>query len=175
MVGTIVVSTFAVRRELRLFPLWAIILQIANATTLIILDFSEYYWSYSGHANSCMNVALAKPDSFYFTLTTLTTVGYGDITPVTGTCRSIVSLQLIVGLIWLAFVFALLVTRIANRSSISTDQLAQVIEGNSKLVDANSKLLQSNIEVLKRYIELMGQQPEHPATRSEDQEIDDPG
>jgi hypothetical protein len=175
MIVTIGVSWFAVKRELRLFPLWAIILQVANATTLIVLDFSEFYWSYSAHAHSCMNVALTKPDSVYFTFTTLTTVGYGDIAPVTGTCRSIVSLQLIVGLIWLALVLALLVTRIANRSSVSTEQLAQVIEGNSTLIEANSKLLQSNVEVLKKYIELMEQQTKQPVSQSDKQEGDDPG
>lgn len=158
MIVTLVVSILAVRRELPYLPLWGIITQIANATVLILIGFSEIYWSYSAHANSCMNVPLTKLDSFYFTLTTLTTVGYGDISPVTETCRSIVSGQLIIGLIWGTFVLALLVTRIANYRSISSEQLAEIIKNNNAAVSDTAKVLEEITEILKRNVELIGQQ-----------------
>jgi voltage-gated potassium channel Kch len=83
---------------------------------LFVILFSWTYWDYSAQPGSCMNVALTKTDSVYFTLTTLTTVGYGDIVPVTEHCRMIVSAQMAGGLIFGAILLALLVARIAARS-----------------------------------------------------------
>lgn len=94
--------------RLCLFPLMA--------GYIFVFFFSWTYWDYSGQPGSCMNVALTKTDSVYFTLTTLTTVGYGDIAPVTEHCRMIVSGQMAGGLIFGAVLVALLVARIAARS-----------------------------------------------------------
>jgi hypothetical protein len=94
--------------RLCLFPLMA--------GYLFVILFSWTYWDYSAQPGSCMNVALTKTDSVYFTLSTLTTVGYGDIVPVTEHCRMIVSAQMAGGLIFGAILLALLVARIAARS-----------------------------------------------------------
>jgi hypothetical protein len=94
--------------RLCLFPLMA--------GYLFVILFSWTYWDYSARPESCMNVALTKTDSVYFTLSTLTTVGYGDIVPVTEHCRMIVSAQMAGGLIFGAILLALLVARIAARS-----------------------------------------------------------
>lgn len=83
---------------------------------IFVFFFSWTYWDYSAQPGSCMNVALTKTDSVYFTLSTLTTVGYGDIAPVTEHCRVIVSAQMAGGLIFGAVLVALLVARIAARS-----------------------------------------------------------
>jgi hypothetical protein len=100
------------------FGVVVLIVNILVATTLFILAFAWTYWSFSPRPYSCMNVGLTKVDSIYFTLTTLSTVGYGDIAPMTQECRIVVSLQLIGGIIFVVFIFGLLVARIvAERST----------------------------------------------------------
>ena len=48
-------------------------------------------------------------NSFYFSLTTLSTLGYGDITPVSKMARSLASLESITGLLYVAVLIARLV------------------------------------------------------------------
>jgi voltage-gated potassium channel Kch len=51
----------------------------------------------------------------YFSTITLTTVGFGDIVPVTSLARLVTGMQAIVGQIYLAVVVATLVSRVAAR------------------------------------------------------------
>jgi voltage-gated potassium channel len=51
----------------------------------------------------------------YFSTITLTTVGYGDIVPVTPAARLVAGLQAIIGQVYLAVVIATLVSRVAAR------------------------------------------------------------
>jgi voltage-gated potassium channel Kch len=51
----------------------------------------------------------------YFSTITLTTVGFGDIVPVTSAARLVTGLQAIIGQIYLAVVIATLVSRVAAR------------------------------------------------------------
>jgi hypothetical protein len=68
-----------------------------------------------------MNVAITRVDSVYFTLTTLATVGYGDIHPASEACRKAASAQIIVSLVFVVIVLALLVSRIGQSLNSSTD------------------------------------------------------
>jgi hypothetical protein len=76
----------------------------------IVVTFAAAYWQMSPTPGSCMNAALTRVDSIYFTLTTLTTVGFGDIVPVTEACRAIVSTQL-AGTVFLLGFLAVLLSR----------------------------------------------------------------
>lgn len=109
----LVVTVKAVQRS-GPFPAWALVLHVASTTALFVIDFAWVYWARSPQPHACMNIALTKADSIYFTLTTLTTVGYGDIAPVTETCREIVSAQMIGGVILLVIILSLLISRIAE-------------------------------------------------------------
>jgi voltage-gated potassium channel len=53
-------------------------------------------------------------DSLYFSLVTLTTVGYGDIVPLTEFARKIVMLEIVSGFLVLIGAFPLLISRISN-------------------------------------------------------------
>ena len=48
-------------------------------------------------------------DLLYFSFTALTTVGYGDITPVTSSVRSLASLESVAGVLYLAIIISKLV------------------------------------------------------------------
>ena len=54
---------------------------------------------------------------FYFSIVTLTTLGYGDITPVTRITRSLVSFEAVVGQIYLTVLVARLVGMFASNSA----------------------------------------------------------
>jgi voltage-gated potassium channel len=111
--GTLLVSIQAIRRP-TILPLWSLILQVLITSTVLVVDFAWIYWAYSPRPDACMNVSLSKIDSVYFTLTTLTTVGHGDIAPVTERCRVIVSGQLVLGAILVVIILSLLVVRIVE-------------------------------------------------------------
>lgn len=53
---------------------------------------------------------LEWPDFMYFSFTTLTTAGYGDITPVTARAQSLAILEMIVGVLYVAVLVARLVS-----------------------------------------------------------------
>lgn len=143
----IIVGLMALWRH-NIFPVWMLVIQILNLVGYIILDFAWTYWGMSARAGSCMNVSLTKIDSVYFTLTTLTTVGYGDITPVSQSCRAVVSGQMIVGLIMIGVIVALLVVRISeNRSN---DSLERAL---TKTLDQMVKNGRVNVESLKAVTE----------------------
>ncbi|MCA1703041.1 MAG: hypothetical protein LC808_07115 [Actinobacteria bacterium] len=57
----------------------------------LIFVLSMSYWSLSAQPRGCMTDSLTKIDALYFTLTTLTTTGFGDIQPYTQVCRGLVS------------------------------------------------------------------------------------
>jgi ion channel len=108
----------------RLASLWAIAHEAINLMALIIVNFSWWYWSQSIHNSGCMNVELTRADSVYFTLTTLATVGYGDIHPASEACRAIVSWQILVGFFFVAIILALTVSRVVETSESSAEAQA---------------------------------------------------
>jgi voltage-gated potassium channel Kch len=65
----------------------------------------------SSASSGVMRVAVFQ----YFSTVTLTTVGFGDIVPVTPAARLVTGLEAIVGMLYLAVVIATLVGRVAAR------------------------------------------------------------
>ncbi|MGC9435220.1 MAG: potassium channel family protein [Methanomicrobiales archaeon] len=62
--------------------------------------------------------ALSFSDFIYFSFTTLTTSGYGDIVPVGGLVRAVASLEMVVGVLYIAVLVARLVA-VLGRERIS--------------------------------------------------------
>lgn len=52
----------------------------------------------------------------YFSLITLSTVGYGDIVPLSGTARILAALEGVTGVLYVAITVALLVSRFRSES-----------------------------------------------------------
>lgn len=63
--------------------------------------------SYNPHS---FNTPLTRIDAIYFTITTLSTVGFGDIRPVTEQARLWVSIQIIAGLVITIYVIGKILT-----------------------------------------------------------------
>jgi voltage-gated potassium channel Kch len=57
-----------------------------------------------------------QTELLYFSLITLTTVGYGDIVPLSGTARILTALEGVTGVLYIATTVALLVGRFKSES-----------------------------------------------------------
>ena len=58
-----------------------------------------------------------QTELLYFSLVTLSTIGYGDIVPLSGTARIVAALEGVTGVLYIAITVALLVGRFRNESS----------------------------------------------------------
>jgi hypothetical protein len=89
-VRAILASTTPMLRAIRVIALGLPLLLVLFATTYITVD---------GQQTGAFSEPLSRTDGLYFTVTTFATVGYGDITPRTELARSLVTIQMLVGLI----------------------------------------------------------------------------
>jgi hypothetical protein len=110
MVATIIPAIFVVIRRSTAYAC----VVVASATVFFVFYLAKTYWILSPDAGSCMDAGLTKIDSIYFTLSTLTSTGLGDIVPVTQLCRSVVSAQMAVGAVLILGVVGLLVARVSR-------------------------------------------------------------
>ncbi|MCG7284592.1 potassium channel family protein [Cellulomonas sp. ACRRI] len=88
------------------YPVLRAIEAFVTATVLFVVLFAAGYASLSDAAPGAFTEPVDRLDALYFTMTVLATVGFGDITPVTGPARIVVTLQMVCG-----FAFAALVGR----------------------------------------------------------------
>lgn len=88
------------------YPVLRAIEAFVTATVLFIVLFAAGYTSLSEATPGAFTEPVDQLDALYFTMTVLATVGFGDITPVTGPARIVVTLQMVCG-----FAFAALVGR----------------------------------------------------------------
>jgi hypothetical protein len=58
-----------------------------------------------------------QSDLIYFSLVTLSTVGYGDIVPLTGEARMVAALEGVTGVLYIAITVAILVSGYRRTSS----------------------------------------------------------
>jgi voltage-gated potassium channel len=83
---------------------------LSLAVPLFIVLFAGAYVSLSSLDPSSFTEHLDHTAGLYFTVVTLGTVGYGDITPRTHLARILVTVQVLVDLAFLALVVRLVVT-----------------------------------------------------------------
>jgi voltage-gated potassium channel len=81
------------------FPLVRAIQALFVAVPFYILTFAAAYFLIAGSASTHFAEPLSRTDALYFTLTVLSTVGFGDITPKSELARVVVTVQMVVNLI----------------------------------------------------------------------------
>lgn len=85
-------------------PLLRAIEAIAECIVVFVLLYSALHLSISSSDPAAFSEPLEHIDALYFTTTTFSTVGFGDIVAVTPLARAVVTLQMITGLGILAMV-----------------------------------------------------------------------
>ncbi len=95
---------------------------LATTIPLFLLLFASAYVTMAGtSAASFSSPTLSRTDALYFTVTVFSTVGFGDITPVTQTARLVVTVQMLLDLVALGLV----VRAFASAVQIARQQAGQ--------------------------------------------------
>ncbi|TJY69016.1 two pore domain potassium channel family protein [Arthrobacter sp. CAU 1506] len=82
---------------------------LATSIPLYIVLFASSHATMSYWDPNAFSEPLDRTDSLYFTITTLATVGYGDIVPVSQAARVSVTVQMVTGLVLLGLVIKMFV------------------------------------------------------------------
>jgi hypothetical protein len=72
---------------------------LSLALPLLLVVFAAAYCTIAGQQAGAFSQPLDRTDGIYFTVTVFSTVGFGDITPVTELARVLVTVQMLVGLV----------------------------------------------------------------------------
>lgn len=95
----------------------------AVALPVVLLPFAATYFSLAGTVSGSFGVHLTRLDALYFTITTFSTVGFGDIVPRSETTRAIVTGQIVVDLLLIGFIAKAIVgTAHRRRRALADDQ-----------------------------------------------------
>jgi len=79
----------------------------------LVLSFAGLYWGLPGEGNFTYDFS-SRMDSLYFSLVTLTTVGYGDFAPLSESARELVIYEISSGFLVLIGAFPLLISRVSE-------------------------------------------------------------
>ncbi|MDB5236658.1 MAG: Ion transport 2 domain protein [Hymenobacter sp.] len=82
-----------------------------NLALLFVGAFNGVNWAFPGAFTNGTKVPLQIGELVYFSLTTLTSTGYGDILPVHPVARSLANLEGVIGQLFLAILLARLVSQ----------------------------------------------------------------
>jgi voltage-gated potassium channel Kch len=118
LLAYIVLTATGVRRlAAARYPLVAGALLVLLMITVIILGYSYTYLALAAQSDGAFSQPLSKVSAVYFTVTVLTTVGFGDITPAIDLARLLVTSQMLLGLTVISLGAKLIVqsTRSARR------------------------------------------------------------
>jgi hypothetical protein len=90
-------------------PMLRAIEAAALVATLFVVVMASIHFGLARATPSSYSEALDRLDALYFTVTTLATVGFGDITPTSGVTRAVTTVQMVLGVILLGAGLRLLV------------------------------------------------------------------
>ena len=94
---------------------------LAVGLPMLLVVFASTYWIVASQQPDAFTQSLNRTDGLYFTVTVFSTVGFGDIAPVSQLARILVTVQMIVGLITVGLIAKLVVgavnVAVARRSA----------------------------------------------------------
>ena len=88
-------------------PIWSILLEVTTAYALAILCFSVLYVYLARRDEAAFSEVLKLGDAVYFSVVTMTTTGYGDISPKSGLARTLVCVQILFGFLYNILFFSI--------------------------------------------------------------------
>jgi hypothetical protein len=97
----------------------------------IAVCFSQLYWILDRILPNCFNVRVPAKEQtiyLYFSLTTLTTAGFGDVVPVNHYVRFVAAFEAVAGVFYLAVVIARLVAGYKLKHETASDRNRSQIE-----------------------------------------------
>jgi hypothetical protein len=116
LAGVVVIVFWQVRAIFHAdYPGLQAIEALATIIPLFLLVFAASYYLMAFHAPASFNQPLTRTEALYFTVTTFSTVGYGDIVPKTDTARVVVMIQMIADLAIIGFGVKVLVGAVQSR------------------------------------------------------------
>ncbi|WP_230193648.1 potassium channel family protein [Streptomyces coriariae] len=86
------------------FPRLRAIETLATAGPIFLIIFSAAYVILSQNQADSFSETFGRTDALYFTVTVFATVGFGDITPVTGTARVLTMVQMLADVVLVGMV-----------------------------------------------------------------------
>ena len=96
----VAVATWQLRAVLRArYPGVRAAVALAATVPLFLLLFASAYYVMARGTPGSFSQQLTRTDALYFTVTTFTTVGFGDITATSQTARLVVTVQMILDLL----------------------------------------------------------------------------
>ncbi len=82
---------------------------LAVGLPLLLVVFASTYWIVAAQQDGAFTEPLNRTDGLYFTVTVFSTVGFGDISPVSQLARVLVTVQMLVGLVTVGLIAKLVV------------------------------------------------------------------
>ena len=92
---------------LRRTPIWRVLLDVIAAYGLAIFCFSVLYVYLVRRNQGAFSEVLKLSNAIYFSIVTMTTTGYGDISPKSGWARFLVSIQILFGFFYSVLFFSI--------------------------------------------------------------------
>lgn len=100
------------------FPILRAVETLTVVISVLVVGFASVYLLGSGSDPNAFNEPLDHTGALYFAVTTATTVGYGDISPVSGPARIIVMIQMVTNVVVLGVVARLLLGTARRRARV---------------------------------------------------------
>lgn len=90
--------------------------KIVLTSIMLIVGYADFYFKLSRNYSHVFkdNMILSVIDSLYFSITTFTTTGYGDIYPISNSAKMFVASEMIFGYIFSMFIMAIIVIKYMN-------------------------------------------------------------
>jgi hypothetical protein len=101
------------------FPIMRAIETLTAVVSVLIVGFASVYLLASGNDPTAFNEPLDHTGALYFSLTTATTVGFGDINPTSNPARVVVMVQMITNVVVLGIVARLLISTARRRANVT--------------------------------------------------------